>query len=61
MQESHICLSAVTDGRAIVLPAMPSFYSRPAGVEALVDTVIGRVIDQLGVANDLMPRWGEGG
>ena len=40
---------------------MPSFYSRPASVEALVDTVIGRVLDQLGVANDLMPRWGEGG
>ena len=41
---------AVTRAGAIVLPAMPSFYSRPAGVEA-----------QLGVANDLMPRWGEGG
>ena len=52
---------AVTRAGAIVLPAMPSFYSRPAGVEALVDTVIGRVLDQLGVANDLMPRWGEGG
>ena len=52
---------AVTRAGAIVLPAMPSFYSRPEGVEALVDTVIGRVLDQLGVANDLMPRWGEGG
>jgi len=48
----------VTRAGAIVLPAMPSFYSRPAGVEALIDTVIG-VLDQLGVANDLMPRWGE--
>jgi len=53
---------ALTRAGAIVLPAMPSFYSRPAGVEAaLVDTVIGRMLGQLGVANDLMPRWGEGG
>jgi flavin prenyltransferase len=44
---------------AIVLPAAPSFYTRPGSVEAVVDTVVARVLDQLGVAATLAPRWGE--
>jgi 4-hydroxy-3-polyprenylbenzoate decarboxylase len=52
-------MAALTRAGAVVLPASPSFYSRPATIEALVDTVIGRVLDQLGLANRLMPRWGE--
>jgi 4-hydroxy-3-polyprenylbenzoate decarboxylase len=44
----------------VVLPASPSFYSKPSSVEALLDTVVGRVLDQVGIANQLMPRWGEG-
>jgi len=42
---------------AVIMPASPSFYSRPAGVEALLDTVVARVLDQLGVDNALMRRW----
>jgi flavin prenyltransferase len=49
---------AVTRAGAVVLPAAPSFYSRPATIEAVLDTVIGRVLDQLGLPNGLMPRWG---
>jgi 4-hydroxy-3-polyprenylbenzoate decarboxylase len=49
---------AVTRAGAVVLPASPSFYSHPATVDALLDTVIGRVLDQLGLPNRLMPRWG---
>jgi flavin prenyltransferase len=49
---------AVTRAGAVVLPASPSFYSKPATVDALLDTVIGRVLDQLGLPNTLMPRWG---
>lgn len=52
---------AVTRAGGIVLPAAPSFYSRPTTVEALLDTVVGRVLDQIGLENQLMPRWGEGG
>jgi 4-hydroxy-3-polyprenylbenzoate decarboxylase len=52
---------SVTRAGAIVLPAAPSFYSKPATIDALVDTVTGRVLDQLGLANRLMPRWGEEG
>ena len=50
---------AVTRAGAVVLPAAPSFYSKPATVEALLDTVLGRVLDQLGLPNTLTPRWGE--
>jgi 4-hydroxy-3-polyprenylbenzoate decarboxylase len=51
---------AVTRAGAVVLPASPSFYSQPPSVEALLDTVVGRVLDQLGIPNQLMPRWGQG-
>src|SRR5262245_41464350 len=46
-------------GAAIVPPA-PGFYERPRGVADLVDFVVARVLDQLGVAHRLGPRWGEG-
>jgi 4-hydroxy-3-polyprenylbenzoate decarboxylase len=51
---------AVTRAGAVVLPASPSFYSKPATLDSLLDTVVGRVLDQLGLPNTLMPRWGEG-
>ena len=52
-------MAAVTRAGAVVLPASPSFYSKPATVEAVLDTVVGRVLDQIGLPNTLMPRWGE--
>jgi len=42
---------------ALVVPASPSFYSGPTTIEALVDTVVARVLDHLGLPNDLMARW----
>jgi len=48
----------VTRAGAVVLPAAPSFYSHPTTIEALLDTVVGRALDQLGLPNTLMPRWG---
>jgi 4-hydroxy-3-polyprenylbenzoate decarboxylase len=50
---------AVTRAGAVVLPAAPSFTFRPATVEGLADTVVARVLDQLGVAHSLAPRWAE--
>ncbi len=44
---------------AVMLPANPGFYNRPESVTALVDFVVARVLDQLGVANRLAPRWGQ--
>lgn len=49
----------VTRAGAIVLPAAPSFYTRPTTVEAVVDTVVARVLDQLGLSMTLSPRWGK--
>src|SRR3954449_9554673 len=42
---------------ALILPANPSFYSRPATVEQVVDTVVARVLDHIGVETNLVPRW----
>lgn len=50
---------AVTQAGAVVLPASPSFYGRPDGVEALIDTVLSRVLDHIGVENRLQRRWGD--
>jgi 4-hydroxy-3-polyprenylbenzoate decarboxylase len=44
---------------AILLPANPSFYHRPGTIEGVVDSVVGRVLDHLGVAHTLVPRWQE--
>ena len=43
---------------AIVLPAMPGFYHQPKSAEDLVDFVVGRICDQLGVEHRLFARWG---
>ncbi len=44
---------------AILLPANPSFYANPKTIREVVDTVVARVLDHLGVANKLAPRWAE--
>lgn len=44
---------------AVILPANPGFYHRPTGVEALVDYVVARTLDHLGVPQSLVSRWGE--
>ena len=53
--------NAVTllEAGAIVLPAIPSFYSRPGSVTAIVDTVVWRILDQIGLPNPRAYRWGE--
>ena len=42
---------------ATILPANPSFYSNPATIEQVVDTVVARVLDHLGIAHRLVPKW----
>lgn len=46
-----------TRAGALVLPAMPGWYHRPNTVEDLIDFVVGRICDQLGVPNRLSARW----
>lgn len=44
---------------AIVMPAAPGFYHRPQTIDELIDFVVARICDQLGIEVDLMRRWGE--
>lgn len=48
----------VTLAGAIILPAIPSFYTKPKTIQEAVDTVIARVLDQMGIENKLRERWG---
>ena len=44
---------------AVILPASPGFYQQPQSVDDIVDFIVARILDQLGIAQTLMPRWGE--
>lgn len=48
---------AVTEAGGTVLPASPSFYSGPENRTQLLDTVVMRVLDHLGIDTQLIPRW----
>lgn len=50
-------LTAVTEAGAVVLPAAPGFYQRPTDVRQLVDFIVQRVVDQLGLEIEIAPRW----
>ena len=49
----------LTEAGATILPANPGFYFRPQTVQELVDFVVARVLDHLGVPHELTARWGE--
>jgi 4-hydroxy-3-polyprenylbenzoate decarboxylase len=51
-------LTTCAEAGAVVLPAMPAFYTRPRTIDDQVDFIVGRVCDQLGVAHELVRRWG---
>jgi 4-hydroxy-3-polyprenylbenzoate decarboxylase len=42
----------------MVLPAMPGFYQNPETIDDLIDFVVARILDHLGVEQNLLPRWG---
>lgn len=51
-------MTQLAEAGAVILPANPGFYHHPADVAAIVDFIVARVLDQLGVAQTMMPRWG---
>ncbi len=53
----NVC--TLLEAGAIVLPASPGFYSRPQTVEDVADTVVARILDQLGLPNPGVFRWAE--
>lgn len=50
---------AATDAGAVIVPASPGFYHKPASVEAMVDFMIARVLNLLDIPQSLLPAWGE--
>ena len=52
-------LTICAEAGATVLPAMPAFYTRPRTLDHMVNFVVGRVCDRLGVEHQLFGRWGE--
>ncbi len=49
----------VQEAGGIILPAMPAYYHHPKSLDELVDFVVGKVIDQLGIDHNLFTRWKE--
>jgi 4-hydroxy-3-polyprenylbenzoate decarboxylase len=50
-------METVTLAGGVILPASPGFYHKPKSVSDLVDFVVGKTMDQLGVKNKLFKRW----
>jgi len=50
-------MTAVTEAGATVIPAAPGFYHRPKQVGDLVDFIVQRVLDHMGIEADVAPRW----
>lgn len=50
-------MEAVTLAGAVVLPASPGFYGRPKSIDDMVDFIVARVLDQLGLRHTLGRRW----
>lgn len=50
-------MTTVTEMGGIVFPPLPSFYNKPDSISEMVDHTVSRVIDLLGIENDLAPRW----
>jgi len=50
-------LLRLNDAGAVIMPAMPSFYSKPKTIEELADTVVARVLDHLDIEHDLDVRY----
>ena len=44
---------------AVILPASPGFYHQPQNIEALIDFVVARILNQLNISQQLMPAWGK--
>ena len=53
-------LATLAEAGAVILPAMPGFYTKPRSLEDMVDFVVGRICDQLGIEHQLFERWGDG-
>jgi 4-hydroxy-3-polyprenylbenzoate decarboxylase len=44
---------------AVVMPACPGFYNKPKTIDDLLNNVVSRILDQIGISNDIVQRWGQ--
>jgi flavin prenyltransferase len=51
-------LATCAEAGAVILPAMPAFYTKPHSLDDMITFVVGRICDQLGVEHQLSSRWG---
>lgn len=52
-------MQRLAEAGAVILPAMPGFYHNPVTIHDLIDFVVARICDQLGIAQELTQRWGQ--
>lgn len=52
-------LIEISKNGGIVMPASPGFYNYPKNVDEIVNFIVGRVLDQIGIKNELFTRWGD--
>lgn len=52
-------LTACAEAGAIVLPAMPAYYTKPQSLDDMINFIVGRICDQLGIGHSLLERWGK--
>lgn len=48
----------LTHAGAVIMPSNPGFYTRPQTIEDLVDFMVAKIMDQLELAHELIPKWG---
>ena len=59
LNRTHLTnMLALLDAGAVICPPMPSFYLRPADLEAMARQFAGRICDQIGLHVPGLPRWG---
>jgi len=49
---------SLSEQGVVIMPAAPGFYHKAESVEDLVDFMVGRILDHLGVEQGIVPRWG---
>jgi 4-hydroxy-3-polyprenylbenzoate decarboxylase len=54
-------MAKLSENNVIILPAMPGFYPKPERIDDIVNFVVGKIMDCLGIKNTLYKRWGEHG
>lgn len=51
-------MAILSEGGAVILPAMPAFYHKPKDIDEMINFVVGRILDQVEIENNLSKRWG---